>query len=62
MTWTLILIVWGVGLNHPPAVTSDMKFVDEASCRSAAARVLPVVKKATSWTPVVECIQTEGRE
>ncbi|MCZ8104017.1 MAG: hypothetical protein O9972_39750 [Burkholderiales bacterium] len=62
MTWTLLLIVFGAAVTSPPAISTDMKFVDQKSCEESAARLRPILKAKTSWTPVVECVDTAGRE
>ena len=59
MTWTLLIIMV---LNGSLAISTDMKFVDELSCKDAGDRVFTVVEKTGAKPFQVACIKTPGRE
>ena len=59
MTWTLLILVL---MGNHTTMSTDMKFVDEASCRQAGPRIADALSRNGVEKPVIICVPTPGRE
>lgn len=59
MTWTLLTLIL---LGDHTTMSTDMKFVDQPSCRKAGEQVATALAQTGPIKPIVVCIPTPGRE